>query len=379
VATVTAVASGEKASSEPSRPFVIKSRRKLTAVTLGSASDTVDPARDPRPPADDASSKGTADSGRSTATLWVTDASTSLVSALDATTGDVLATVPVGLRPTGIVAPIGLDKVYVADEGSDTVSVISKVTMTLVATIQLPPPFGRQPHHVSASPDGRFVYVGERGSNVVDVIDTAIDRVSTRFATGLPGSKTLAVVPDADGELLYAVNRGTLPSPSTLTAVEAGTGKVRWQLPIDDPGHFLVAPDGRTAVLSHVAGGRISLIDLESRTIVKEITLGVDAEIDGLQLSRNGRYIVATLRAGHTGVIVADLMERSSVSVVPLRAVASLTAPSAAEPLYMPVSDSTELPGGGVIMVDAATQRVVRQFRLPGRGTPTAAVLDAHR
>jgi hypothetical protein len=45
----------------------------------------------------------------------------------------------------------------------------------------------------------------------------------------------------------------------------------------------------------------------------------------------------------------------------------------------MPVSDSTESPGGGVIMVDAATQRIVRQFRLPGGGTPHAAVLDARR
>ena len=378
VATVTAVGSTDGARSEPSPPFVVASARKTSVTALSYAPDSLDPAPDRRPPAGEGQPSETSDALGPNGTLWVTDASTSLVTVFDATTGDVLATVPVGLRPMGIVVPPGLNKVYVADEGSDTVSVLSKATMTLVATVPLPPPFGRQPHHMSTSPDGRFVYVGERGSNVVDVIDTATDLVSARFAAGSPGSKTLAVVPAPAGELLYAVNRGMSPSPSTLTALEASTGTVRWQLPVDDPGHFLLGPDGRTGVLSHQTGGTITFIDLERRSIVNEIDLGGSAEIDGLQLTGDGRYLVATLRTSPAGVLIMDLMETASVSIVPLRAVASLTAPSATEPLYIPVSDSSEVPAG-VIMVDAATQRVVQQFRLPGRGTPRAAVLDRGR
>jgi YVTN family beta-propeller protein len=271
-----------------------------------------------------------------------------------------------------------VDKVYVADEGSDTISVISKTTMTVVGTIPLPPPIGRQPHYVSAGADGRFVYVGERGSNVVDVIDTASDLVSARFAGGSPGSKTLAVVPDPAGEVLYAVNRGMSPSQGTLTALEASTGSVRWQLPIDDPGHFLLAPDGRTGVLSHLSGGTITLIDLERRTVVREMSLGAGTEIDALQLSGNGRYVAATVKGANAGVVIADLIEATPVSSVPFRAVPSLTAPSATEPMYIPVPDSAELPAG-VIIVDADTQRIVRQFRLPGRGTPSAAVVDGRR
>jgi YVTN family beta-propeller protein len=378
VATVTAVSSTDRARSEPSPSFAVKSRERSSATMLSYAADNADPEPDLRPSRDDGQLIETPEGGGSNGTLWVTDASTSLVTALDVTTGDVLATVPVGLRPMGIVAPAGLNKVYVADEGSDTVSVISTTTMTVIATIPLPPPFGRQPHHVSASPDARFVYVGERGSNVVDVIDTATDRVSARYATGWPGSKTLAVVPDPGGELLYSVNRGTPGSRGTLTALDRGAGTVHWQLPIDSPGHFLIGPDGRTGLLSHDAGGTITFIDLERRSVVNEIDLSASADINGLHLSGNGRYLVATLRTSPAVVMIVDLMEAASVSIVPLRAVASLTAPSAVEPLYIPVSASDQVPAG-VVTVDAATQRVVRQFRLPGRGTPQAVVLDAPR
>ena len=378
VATVTAVSSTDRARSEPSPPFVVKSGGKSSAAMISYASDTVDPApSNPPASADDGRSAETADIAGSNGTLWVTDASTSLVTALDATTGDVLATIPVGLRPRGVVAPDGLSKVYVADEGSDTVSVISKTTMTVVATIPLPSPNGRQPHHVSASSDGRFVYVGERGSNVVDVIDTATDQVSARFAAGWPGSKTLAVVPDAAGELLYAINRGTSPARSTLTALEASSGNVRWQMPIDDPRHFLIGPDGRTGLLSHDGRGNITVIDLEGRTVINEINLGASAEIDTLQLSSNGRYLLARVRAANAALNILDLMD-TSVRTVSLRPVASSMTSSATEPMYIPVSDSSEFPAG-VIVVDAAAQRVVRQFTLPGRGTPHAAVFDGAR
>ena len=52
----------------------------------------------------------------------------------DAATGDVIATIPVGMRPIGIQAPSDSGKVYVANETSNTVSVISKSSLSVVAT-----------------------------------------------------------------------------------------------------------------------------------------------------------------------------------------------------------------------------------------------------
>jgi len=56
------------------------------------------------------------------------------VAVFDAATGDVIATIPVGMRPIGIQAPSDSGKVYVANETSNTVSVISKSSLSVVAT-----------------------------------------------------------------------------------------------------------------------------------------------------------------------------------------------------------------------------------------------------
>jgi DNA-binding beta-propeller fold protein YncE len=49
-----------------------------------------------------------------------------MVTAIEATTGDVLATVPVGTRPVAVVAPGGSARISVTDEESDTVSIVDQ-------------------------------------------------------------------------------------------------------------------------------------------------------------------------------------------------------------------------------------------------------------
>ena len=113
-----------------------------------------------------------------------------------------------------------------------------------VATVALPAPFGRKPHHVSASPDGRFVYVAELGSNVVDIIDTATDQLSGRFSAGWPGSKTVMAAPGPRGDVLYAVTRGATSPSTTLVALDAGTGSWLWHSSIEgDPSGFVIDND----------------------------------------------------------------------------------------------------------------------------------------
>jgi YVTN family beta-propeller protein len=59
-------------------------------------------------------------------------------------------------------------KVYVANEHSNTVSVIATATNTVTATIAV----GDVPIGVAVAPDSSKVYVTNFGSNTVSVIDT---------------------------------------------------------------------------------------------------------------------------------------------------------------------------------------------------------------
>ena len=106
-------------------------------------------------------------------TVWVTERTVgnSTVAGLDTATGEWRGPTPVGNAPIGITAPRSLDKVYSSCEGANQLSVIDKQTMTVIATI--PMGAGSKPHHLMASRNGHYIYVGEYGSNKVGVVDPA--------------------------------------------------------------------------------------------------------------------------------------------------------------------------------------------------------------
>src|SRR5262249_45031946 len=69
---------------------------------------------------------------------------------------------------------------YVANLGSDTVSVIATATNTVVATV----PVGHFPRGVAITPDGTHAYVANDGSNTVSVIATATNTVVATVPVG---------------------------------------------------------------------------------------------------------------------------------------------------------------------------------------------------
>jgi YVTN family beta-propeller protein len=307
--------------------------------------------------------------------LWVTNSTTSMVTAFDATTGDVLATIPVGLTPAGLTAPVGAGKIYVADEGSDTVSVISKATFEVIATISLPAPLGRRPHQVAASPDGSLVYVGELGANVIDVIDTATDAVVARFGAGWPGTTIRGVVPDQSGEVVYAVSAGASASVSTLVALDVRTGAWLWHLPISGEANgFVVGPDGRLAVIARRDAGTLALIDLERRVVTREFDLGPGSEAGDLQVNADGRLLVVAHRPERIGIV--DPSRGADLQTIAVAGATSApTRLSAAQRSYVCVSDSAGGPAA-VLAVDASARTVVGRFRFPGGGSPHSAIFD---
>ena len=83
-------------------------------------------------------------------TVYVTNSVADTVSVIDAATGTVTATIPVGGNPDGVaVDPAGT--VYVTNNGDDTVSVIDAATRTVTATI----PVGTEPDRGGGGPRRR--------------------------------------------------------------------------------------------------------------------------------------------------------------------------------------------------------------------------------
>jgi len=75
----------------------------------------------------------------------------------------VTATIPVGSGPNGVAVNPIAPYAYVANYGSNTVSVINTSTNTVTATIHV----GTNPQAVAVNPIAPYAYVANYGSNTV--------------------------------------------------------------------------------------------------------------------------------------------------------------------------------------------------------------------
>ena len=85
----------------------------------------------------------------------------------------VVATITVGGAPIGVGYASAQDLIYVANQGSGTVSVINPATNAVVSTITV----GSSPYAVGYASARNLVYVANNGSGTVSVIDPATNAV----------------------------------------------------------------------------------------------------------------------------------------------------------------------------------------------------------
>lgn len=250
-------------------------------------------------------------------TVWVTNRTFNNVVAFDAGTGEVLATIAVGRNPIGIISPQGTDKVYVSNEDDATVSVISKASLEVVGT--LPLPAGSRPHHMNASPDGRFVYVAEFGTNRVAKIDTETDEVTHLTTSLLAAARTHAVWISQNTKTLYVANSSTtVAAANEIAAVDIASEELLWSLPVGTtPSEIIVTRNEKTAYVSIRGENKVKVIDLETRQIVDEINVGTMP--DTLALTSNEKQLVVTLRGTPAQISLVNVFKETySVQIVNL-------------------------------------------------------------
>ncbi len=121
------------------------------------------------------------------------------VTRFDLTAMKATHTISVGLHPNGMVWDEKAGRLYVANNNSDSVSVVDTKSNTVLRQIALKPfaanTPGIAPTAVALTPDGRRLFVACGGINAVVVIDTASSKVEGMIPTGwYPGA--VAVSPD---------------------------------------------------------------------------------------------------------------------------------------------------------------------------------------
>jgi DNA-binding beta-propeller fold protein YncE len=196
--------------------------------------------------------------------------------------------------------------VYSSDEGANQMSVLDRASGALRATI----PMGPLPHHLMASRNGRFIYVGEFGHNEVGVVDTCLDQRVTGFvASARPDARTHAVWITRSGRYLYATNsRVDRTQPGDVAKIDAGTGELLCNTTVGaDPSEILVTPDGRTGYVSVRRENKVKELDLAGACPAltgREAAIGTMP--DTLQLTNDGQTLVVALRGTPAQVSLMD-------------------------------------------------------------------------
>ena len=156
-------------------------------------------------------------------------------------------------------------RAWTGNIGSNSVTKFDLVNGTALRTIPVP----AQPEAINVTPDGREVWVGSNATGLLSVVDAGTGTVSTAAeGFGWPyrvlysPDNTLVLLPDLKKEELRFVDR--------RTRRELG----RLSLPGMGPQGIIFVPDGKHAFLSFSTGAKIAVIDIASRTIVREIPAG---------------------------------------------------------------------------------------------------------
>lgn len=281
-------------------------------------------------------------------------------------------------------AAFSADKVYVANENADTVSILDAASFKVLTAVSV----GKTPHNVQVSPDGKFVWVTNNGdpdakdahadkgmakgehaamakAGAVWLIDTANDTVVAKISVGLHPAH---VVLKPDGRLAYVVNGGE----NSVSVIDASARSVVATIPVGKFPHGIrFSPDGRQAYVANLKGGTVSVIDVASHKEIAQIPVGKGPAQVGF--TADGRLAFVSL-SEEKAVAVIDpatrkVTRRIGVGTVPIQ----LYATPDSRTLVVANQGSRSKPGDTVSMIDLQTFKVFKTLKT-GAGAHGVAI-----
>jgi YVTN family beta-propeller protein len=159
------------------------------------------------------------------------------------------------------------------------------------------------------------IYVPNRRSNDVTVIDPATKTVVDRFPVGVNPQH---VVPSWDLRTLWVTNNAEKRFDGTLTPIDPITGKPGKPIDVDNPYNMYFTPDGRSAVVVAEARKRLDFRDPQTMALQSSLPVPGCAGINHGDYSIDGRYAIFTCEFQKGTLAKIDFVERKVVGYLKL-------------------------------------------------------------
>lgn len=282
----------------------------------------------------------------------------------------------VGRNPVHAVVQPATDSVFVANQGDDTVSTFSTLSLIAPSTITLPA--GAAPSFMAIAGTARAFAVTP-GTNPPSVteINTGINVV---IATIPVGNGPVMAVATRDGGKVYVLNR----ADNTVSVISVANAVVTKTIAVGiSPTWAVMSGDGATLWVMNQGSDNVSVIDTASDSVSQSIAVGV-APRSAVFESRLLRLYVAN--AGSNSITVIDATNQSVLGTVAVGAApVSLTALQDGTKIYVANSGCQDVialqscNGNTVSVVSANSLSVVKTITVGSTPVSVDSAFDVSK
>ncbi len=244
----------------------------------------------------------------------------SALAIVDPVAGKVLAQIPTARNPHEVTASPDGKLAFVASP-SDGISVIDLAAQKEVRRLDIGP--GSAPHDVRFA--GGKLYFTAEGYKVIGRYDPASDQIDWLLGTGQDTTHMLVLSNDLD--TIFTANRGS----DTVTVVEGvSSGPPNWTLttiPVggESPEGIDLSPDGQELWTVTRGDGGVSIIDVATKTVIQRLNLNM-RDANRVKFTPDGTRVLISDGQG-SSLVVLDAVARQEVTRLNLAPNAVLVQP----------------------------------------------------
>ncbi len=184
-----------------------------------------------------------------------------------------------------LIARDPTNRLFVTNEGDDTVSVLDAATGELVKTIEI----GGRPRGIGFSPDRTHVYVALGDDNAIGVIDTDSLAIVDKLPAG-SDPEAFAVHPDGN---IYLSNE----DDGEASVLNPSTGEILAQIRVGiEPEGVAIGPGGDRVYVTSESTSMVHVISVPEHEVVANILVG--ARPREIAFSEDGKFGYVTCEVG---------------------------------------------------------------------------------